>query len=119
MAGGRYLNIEIAAYLRDTEGLSATLSGAYLHLLMFATVHGSIPIDDDESLRIITRMTPQQWRRGKPRLLKFFDITGRNPRVERERSRAERISLLRAFAGREGGKASGMSRRARGKRVDN
>lgn len=116
--GRRYLNIEIGAYLRDTQGMGALHSGGYLHLLMHYTVHGSVPHTDDEAMRLIARMTPQQWRRAKPVFARFFDAQWRNPRVDRNIAKQERIALIRTFAGQKGGRNSGVNRRARARSVD-
>ncbi|MET3308081.1 DUF1376 domain-containing protein [Bradyrhizobium diazoefficiens] len=115
----RYLNIEIGPYLRDTQKLSAMQSGAYLHLLMHYAVHGELPHEDDAAMRMIARLDPQQWRRTKPVLAKFFDGHWHNPRADRDRMKQERIAVLRALAGQAGGRSSGMSRRARSRLGDN
>lgn len=117
--GRRYLNIEIGAYIRDTENLTAAQSGGYLHLLMHYTVKGSLPHHDDVQMRMIARMDPQQWRRNKPVIAKFFDKDWHNPRLDRDLAKQDRVSLLRAFAGSAGGKSSGASRRARSRSVEN
>ncbi|MET4628412.1 uncharacterized protein YdaU (DUF1376 family) [Bradyrhizobium sp. I1.8.5] len=114
----RYLNIEIGPYLRDTQKLSAMQSGAYFHLLMHYAVHGELPHEDDVAMRLIARCDARQWRRTKPVVARFFDEHWRNPRVDRDLMKQERLSILRALAGQTGGKSSGMSRRARSRRFD-
>jgi uncharacterized protein YdaU (DUF1376 family) len=106
------LNINIGDYLRDTQGLNATVSGGYLHLLMHYTAHGSLP-QDDETLRTICRMDAQQWRRNKPKLQKFFDANWRQQRIEEHNARQDYRSVQAKLKGRNGGLASQMNRRAR------
>lgn len=108
----RFLNINIGDYLRDTQNISITNSGAYLHLLMHYTAHGQLPTDDTE-LRRICRMSAQQWRRNKPKLQKFFDTNWRQTRVEADLSKQDRLIILRKVAGQAGGNAKKMNSRAR------
>ena len=108
----RYLNINIGDYLRDTQGLSSTVSGGYLHLLMHYVAHGSLP-KDDETLARIARMDRQQWRRNKPKIAKFFDSNWHQARIETDIARQDRLSILRKAAGHEGGRSKQLNRRAR------
>lgn len=107
-----FLNLNIGDFLRDTQNLGATNTGAYLLLLMHYVARGQLPTADDE-LRQIARMDAQQWRRNKSKLQKFFDANWRQPRIETDIAKQDRLSILRKVAGQAGGNAKAMNRRAR------
>lgn len=64
------------AYLADTRHLTTEEHGAYLLLLMCAWRTRDCKLaDDDKSLARITGLSPTRWRRMRPVLEQFFDIT--------------------------------------------
>jgi uncharacterized protein YdaU (DUF1376 family) len=97
--------IHIGDLLRDTGHLGPDEFGVYMLLLFHHWSTGSLP-DDDKRLATIARMTPSQWKRVRPVLIKFFGEGWRHGRVEYELEKARNISE----AAREAGKASGRSR---------
>lgn len=101
--------IHIGDYKRDTGHLRALEHGAYLLLLFHHWSTGSLP-DDDRQLSAIACMTPAEWRKARPILIKFFGEGWRHGRVEKDLAEAKESYEKRAKAGAEGGKA-----KARGK----
>ncbi|MCK1437068.1 DUF1376 domain-containing protein [Bradyrhizobium sp. 15] len=101
--------IHIGDYKRDTGHLRAAGHGAYLMLLFHHWSTGALP-EDDEQLAAIACMSPAEWKKAKPILIKFFDEGWRHRRVEKDLESAKLSYEKRAKAGAEGGKA-----RARGK----
>lgn len=97
--------IHIGDLLRDTGHLRALLMGAYMLLLFHHWSTGALP-NDDEQLSAIARLSPAEWRKARPILIKFFDEEWHHGRVEYELEKARNISE----AAREAGKASGRSR---------
>jgi uncharacterized protein YdaU (DUF1376 family) len=96
--------IHIGDLLRDTGHLRALLMGAYLLLLMHHWSTGSLP-DDDDQLSAIARLSPLEWRKARPILIKFFDEGWHHGRVEEDLASAKASYEKRAKAGSEGGKA--------------
>lgn len=71
-----WMPLYVSEYLADTMHLNAEQHGAYLLLLMAAWKNdGAIPADPS-SLQQIARMTPQQWIKNAPTLLRFFAEEG-------------------------------------------
>ena len=64
------------AYLGDTTHLSTLEHGAYLLLLiaMWRSKFKSLP-NDDKLLARYTHLTPSRWRKIKPVILAFFDVS--------------------------------------------
>lgn len=93
-----WMPLWIGAYLADTMHLSRDSHGGYL-LLLFAYWRNKGPLpDDDEDLAGITKATPQEWKKLRPRLAKFFDIEDgvwRHGRADKELTKA---GLLKAAA---------------------
>jgi uncharacterized protein YdaU (DUF1376 family) len=101
--------VHIGDYKRDTGHLRAFEHGAYLMLLFHYWSTGSLPTDDRQ-LSTIACVTPAEWRRLKPILIKFFGEGWRHGRVEKDLAEAKASYEKRAAAGKEGGKASGKAR---------
>lgn len=97
----------IADYRADTAHLSAAQHGAYLLLIMHYWTTGGLP-DDDGALARIACMTAAEWRKHRPVIAALFSPGWKHKRIEFELSEAARISE----AGRAGGKASAVARRA-------
>ena len=69
-----WMPLWIGAYLADTMALSRDSHGGYL-LLLFAYWRNKGPLpDDDEDMAGITKSTPAEWKKLRPRLAKFFSI---------------------------------------------
>lgn len=92
-----WMPLYVSDYLADTAHLTASESGAYLHLIMHYWQKGGLP-SDDESLGRIARMTPRQWAKARPTIAKFFDKNWRHKRIEIELARAVDISKKRRKA---------------------
>lgn len=102
----------IADYLADTQHLSTEQHGAY-DLLLFASWNrgGSLP-DDEDVLRIITKLSTKGWKAHRAVLLEFFTLQGGKlvqKRLVREMGKAVATASRRSTAG-----ASGAARRWRG-----
>lgn len=108
--------IHIGDYKRDTGHLRAAEHGAYLLLLFHHWSTGSLP-DDDRQLSAIACMTPAEWRRARPILIKFFDEGWRHGRVEKDLEEANSNYEKRAKAGSEGGKAKARAKQNHSKTV--
>jgi uncharacterized protein YdaU (DUF1376 family) len=95
----------IPDYLRDTGHLNVAEHGAYLLLLMAAwTRGGALPADEDR-LRILARLDRAEWKKARAAVLAFFVRDGenlRNPRLDKELTRAAEIVTERQKAGRAG-----------------
>ena len=96
--------IHIGDYKRDTGHLRAAQHGAYLMLLFHHWSTGELP-DDDAQLAAIARLSPSEWRKARPILIKFFDEGWRHGRVEEDLAAAKQAYEKRAKAGEKGGKA--------------
>ena len=75
MAQFPYLPLWTDAYLADTSHLSTIEHGAYLLLLMAMWRNKSTLQNDDKLLARYARLNAGQWRRIKPTILGFFDVT--------------------------------------------
>jgi uncharacterized protein YdaU (DUF1376 family) len=92
----------IADYLADTAHLSATESGAYLHLIMHYWLNGSLPTEDS-SLARIAKVHPPHWQKIRISLAPFFGNPKRGglwiqKRVALEMRKSEEISNKRKAA---------------------
>ena len=103
--------IHIGDYKRDTGHLRALEHGAYLMLLFHHWSTGALP-NDDRQLSAIACMTPAEWRKTKPILIKFFDEGWRHGRVEKDLASAIESYEKRAKAGEKGGKAKAESKQS-------
>ena len=79
-------------YLKDTMHLDTAEHGAYLLLLMQAWVRGGSLPNDQEQLRRMTRMSPEQWAASSATLLAFFTDAGaelRHKRIDADLAKAQ------------------------------
>lgn len=94
-------------YLRDTMHLRTEGHGAYL-LLIGAYWTSGMPLpDDDEHLAAVSRLDTKAWKRLRPTLERFFDVSDgvwRHGRIDKELEKANAISEARRAAGRQGGR---------------
>lgn len=99
-----WMPVYIGDYLADTSRLSTEQHGAYLLLLMDYWRNGP-PLDDEDELASITKLSVSQWRKHSAKLRDFFTPTdGRliQKRADIERARAGLISSKRSAAGKAG-----------------
>ena len=83
------------AYLADTTHLSATESGAYLHLLMAAwRAQGCCLPNDDRQLARMARCTTKEWKRVRAVVMAFWVIDESASTVSQKRLTSERIRVL-------------------------
>lgn len=102
-----WMPLWIGSYLADTMHLSRDSHGGYL-LLLFAYWRNKGPlVDDDEDLAGITKATPKEWKKLRPRLAKFFEVSDgvwRHGRADKELFNAgsmKAAAVERAKAGAE------------------
>lgn len=104
------------AYLADTRHLNTEEHGAYLLLLMCAwRAKGCALKDDDRSLARITGLSPTRWRRMRPSLAAFFDISGgfwRHGKLNRVYDDVAARVARNRLSGAKGGKARAARLRA-------
>jgi hypothetical protein len=67
-----WMPLYVGDYLADTRRLSTLEHGAYLLLIMDYWQNGSIP-DDDGALARIAGLTPKEWAKVKPAVLRLFE----------------------------------------------
>jgi len=99
-----WMPLYIGDYLADTSRLTTEQHGAYLLILMDYWRNGP-PLDDDEELATIAKLSAAQWRKHAPKIRALFRSTdGRlvQKRAEEERERAGLISDKRSVAGGKG-----------------
>lgn len=87
-----WMPLWIGAYLADTMSLTTVQHGAYLLLLMAYWRERSPLVDDDETLRGITKTDRSEWKRMRPTLAKFFKVGDGvwwHKRVEKEMADAD------------------------------
>lgn len=68
-----WMPVYIGDYLRDTSRLNTEQHGAFFLLLLDYWVNGPLP-DDDLLLANITKLRPEQWRKHRTTLAKYFTI---------------------------------------------
>ncbi len=69
-----WMPLWIGAYLADTMSLTTQQHGAYL-LILFAYWRNKGPLpDDDEDMAGITKSSPSEWKKLRPKIAKFFDV---------------------------------------------
>ncbi|MEM7173624.1 MAG: YdaU family protein [Pseudomonadota bacterium] len=105
------------AMIADTTHLSPEEFGAY-HLLLYATWRNNghpLP-DEDKRLARVCRVTAPRWRRLRPVLLEFFDIsdgTWRQKRLEKEWAYVAERREAQRRNGAKGGRAKALNARQR------
>lgn len=101
MSKRHWMPLYIPDYLADTAHLTATESGAYLHLIMHYWTHEELP-KDERALARIARIDGRQWHIYRETLLSFFrvdDLGNRtHKRIDYELSRCSEISNKRKGA---------------------
>lgn len=119
-----WMPLYIGDYVADTQHLTTVQHGAYMLLIMHYWQHGPLPLDD-ATLRRITKLDDQGWRRNRQAVLAFFhegswpadSLHGmkasakqllskclRHKRLDDEREKAEIIRTKRQIAGQIGGR---------------
>jgi uncharacterized protein YdaU (DUF1376 family) len=101
--GMPYLKLYIGDYLRDTAHLTATQSGAYLHLIMHYAATGALPTDDG-SLSRIARMSPKAWASVKGTVKAFFEPDMSHKRIDKELLAYSLRAMANAKNGATGGR---------------
>jgi len=103
-----WMPFNVGDYLRDTMNLNAAEHGGYMLLICHYWERGGLPTDDD-ALRLISRMTPKQWARGRVKLRAFFSADWRHKRVDAElRKAAEKRKIMQNL-----GSIGGQARKAK------
>jgi len=94
--------VDIGAYRRDTAHLGALEHGAYLLLLFHYWVSSNKLPTDDQQLSRIACCTPDEWKRVKPVVSKFFGKGWRGQiRADKELKKAKKISAIRRSVAKE------------------
>ncbi len=76
MSQTKYMPLYIDAYTADTMHLTTEQHGAYLLLIMATWRNNGVPLaDDDARLARIVGASPFKWRKMRPVLEEFFDIS--------------------------------------------
>lgn len=99
-----WMPLYIGDYLADTSRLTTEQHGAYLLILMDYWRNGP-PLDDEEELATITKLSVAQWRKHAAKIKPLFtSIDGRlhQKRAEEERQKAGMVSSKRSEAGKAG-----------------
>jgi uncharacterized protein YdaU (DUF1376 family) len=102
-----WLPLFVGDYLRDTQHLTTEQSGAYLHLLMGAWMRGGLLPADDAQLAMISRLPSGTWKKTKPVLAPFFQISGTSwiqKRLLAEYERATKVNEAKRENGKKGGR---------------
>jgi len=102
MAAIPFMPLYVADYMSDAAHLSTLEHGAYLLLIMTYWQRGEALPNDDKKLARICRLTPLQWKRIKPQILEFFDVSVlqlSHSRIERELSNVRAKSLNKRKGG--------------------
>lgn len=102
-----WMPLWIGDYLKDTSRLSLAEHGAYLKLLMDSWANGP-PSDDDAELCRILGCLPSEWRKIRPKIVRFFAVVDgawTHKRLEAERAGADERSGKAAFKAQQAAKA--------------
>jgi uncharacterized protein YdaU (DUF1376 family) len=101
-----WMPLHIGDYLADTQHLTFGEHGIYLLLIMAYWRNGGALPDDDRAFRMITKASPEQWKKLRPRVAFFFDLSDgekwRHKRIDAELEKAENITKQRRVAGANG-----------------
>lgn len=68
-----FMPFYVGDYLRDTLALTRDQHGAYCLLLMAYWGNGGPLPNDDDALAAITKATPQEWKKLRPVMLRYFE----------------------------------------------
>ena len=69
-----WMPLWIGAYLADTMNLTTQQHGAYL-LILFAYWRNKGPLpDDDEDMAAITKASPADWKKLRPKIARYFEV---------------------------------------------
>ena len=93
-----WMPLYIGDYLADTMLLDATEHGAYLLLIMAYWRNGGPISSNKKNIILITKMTPNQYRKVSPTLLNFFVEKGGFLHHKRLDSEIERATAKQAAA---------------------
>lgn len=102
MAAIPFMPLYVADYLADAAHLSTVEHGAYLLLIMTYWQTGSALPDDDKKLARICRLEPRSWKRIRPSISEFFEVSDGKwlqSRLERELSNVRAKSLKKRAGG--------------------
>src|ERR1700744_2520991 len=110
-----WMALFIGDWAADTADLTCEEDGAYFRIVRHYWRRGAPP-NDDKKLANIVGVTPERWRKIRPAIIVFFDIsdgTWRHKRIEAEY--AEALDRKARFVARAsaGGKATAAKRRAK------
>jgi len=100
----KWMPLYVGDYLSDTSRLTTEQHGAYLLLLMDYWRNGP-PLDDDDELAAITKLSTAQWRKIAPKIRQFFassDGKLHQSRADKERQKAGLMYDKRSEAGKQG-----------------
>jgi uncharacterized protein YdaU (DUF1376 family) len=100
------------AIVADTQHLDNAEFGAYMRLLVFAwrTPDCSLP-DDDRRLAIMLGLTPSKWRKIKPVIMSFWDLTDGKWTQKKQQKVREKVSKnvqQKVSAGKASAKAKAL-----------
>ena len=109
-----YLPLYTGDYLRDTRDLTAGQHGAYLLLLMYLWDNDGWIENRPKLIQVVTNWTRDEYRRGWPKIERFFvihdgRITHKRVTLELEK-RAKTVSKLRQSAAKGGRKTQQKQR---------
>lgn len=115
-----WMPLYVGDYLSATTRLTTEQHGAYILLLLDYWKSGPPP-NNDAVLAQIARMSPAAWRKAKPAIIGFFELSDGQliqKRVEKERARAAEITEERSKAGKAGAaKRWHEGKQSNGKRI--
>jgi len=113
-----WMPLYFGAYLTDTMHLTTEQHGAYLLLLMACWKHGGVLPNDDAQLAAIVKLPPQKWRKVRPVIEPFWQVSGKGWKQKRLGLELDAARERSAIA-TENGKKGGRPRKADDKPTDN
>lgn len=111
MSSTPFMQLYPSDYLGKTMDLTTEQHGAYLLILMTMWQHDAKLPSDPKKLARIARMSPAKFKSVWAEISRFFDDDGvsiTNPRMTKERKKAQEKSQKRAIAGSAGGRAKAL-----------
>jgi len=112
MSSTPFMPLYTSDYLGDTGHLSTEEHGAYLLILMQMWNAGGMLPSEARKLARVARCSTKKWNGMAGTILEFFETSGDqiyNPRLLKERQKAESKSDLRRSAGAKGGAAKALN----------